>query len=167
MKWHRASPAVWMAVICLCAPLSCSQSVSSCEQWNTKEFFEKATADDLTACLADGADVSARSESGITPLHWAGIWNENPAVIEALLAAGSDPKARDEGGNTPLHLAASSSENPAVIEALLAAGSDPKARDEGGNTPLHLAASSSENPAVIEALLEQPDVRTRWRHNPE
>ena len=143
MKWHRAIPAVWMAVVCLCAPLSCSQSVSSCEQWNTKEFFEKATADDLTACLADGADVSARSESGITPLHLAASSSKNPAVIEALLAAGADAMARTKDGDTPLHLAVANT-NVAAIKVLLNVGSDAAIRNAASQTPWDLAQANEE-----------------------
>ena len=123
-----------------------------CADWNTGEFFEMATARDVTVCLTDGADVSARGESSITPLHWAAYWNENPAVIKALLAAGADPMARDEGGETPLHWAAYN-KNPAVIRALLAAGADPMARTESGVTPLHRTAGFNGNPAVTQALL--------------
>ena len=154
MKWHRASMAVWMAVICLCAPLSCSQSMSSCEQWNTKEFFETATADDLTACLADGADPIARNNGGYTPLHWAAHWNENPAVIEALLAAGADPMARTKDGDTPLHLAVAHTK-VAAIKVLLDAGSDAAIRNAAGRTPWDLAQANEK--------LKQTD--SYWRLN--
>ena len=153
MKWHRASLAVWMAVICWCAPLMGAQEALSCGQWNTEEFFETATAKDVTACLADGADVGARDESGITPLHWAAVGNQNPAVIQALLAAGADAMVRTESSITPLHRAALFNENLAVTQALLAAGADPMARTESGTTPLHLAALFNGNLAVTQALL--------------
>ena len=64
-------------------------SAPDCEEWNTPEFFETATVDDVTACLAAGADVAARNENGGTPLYIAARNNENPAVIEALLVAGA------------------------------------------------------------------------------
>ena len=174
MKWHRASLAVWMAIICWCAPLMGAQEAPSCGQWNTEEFFETATAKDVTACLADGAAVGDRGESGITPLHWAAHWNENPTVVQALLAAGADamPSAESGGtllhpmlnwnvnpfapikyGETPLHRAALFNENLAVTQALLAAGADPMARTESGVTPLHLAAGFNGNLAVTQALL--------------
>ena len=93
----------------------------SCGQWNTEEFFETATAKDVTACLTDGADVSALGEGSITPLHWA-AHSGSPAVVQALLAAGADAMMRAESDITPLHLAANWNENPAVVQALLAAG---------------------------------------------
>ena len=133
--------------------VSPAAATMGCEEWNTKEFFQTATVEQVTACLAAGADVHMRGEYGFTPLHFAAQFNENPAVIEALLAAGANLEARAEGDYTPLHFAAGFNENPAVIEALLAAGADVNMRGEDGGTPLHFAAGFNENPAVIEALL--------------
>ena len=78
----------------------------SCEDWNTQEFFEMATAEDVTGCLEAGADVAARDEDEITPLHWATYTSYDPAVVDALLAAGADLEARNGNGSTPLHNAA-------------------------------------------------------------
>ena len=136
-----------LSVAVLVTPARAAQAGLGCEQWNTQEFFEAATVEDVTACLDAGADVKARDEFGYTPLHRAARFNEKPAVIEALLAVGANVKARDKNGSTPLHWAA----NPAVIEALLAAGANIEARDEFGYTPLHQAAKSNEKPAVFEA----------------
>ena len=134
-----------VAVISLCltvvATWHCSLENSvrlaaiDCANWNSNEYFEAATAADVTDCLRSGADPKARSEGGLTPLHWAAWFNENPAVIAALLDAGADLKARDKLGLTLLHWAATSNENPAVITVLLDAGADPKARDKVGKTP--------------------------------
>ena len=80
-----------------------------------------------------------RTESSITPLHLAALFNENPAVIQALLAAGSDPMARTESGDeTPLHWAAGNG-SPAVVQALLAAGADAMMRTAMGRTPWDIA----------------------------
>ena len=72
-----------------------------CDEWNTEVFFEAATVENVTACLEAGANVAARDEDKITPLHWA----SDPAVVEALLAGGADPMAQDQDGQTPLDLA--------------------------------------------------------------
>ena len=97
----------------------------------------------LEALLAAGAELTARDESGSTPLHGAAGFNENPAVVDTLLAAGADPMARTDEGDTPLHHSATYNDNPAVLETLLAAGADLMARNEDGDTPLHRAASRS------------------------
>ena len=124
-----------------------------CSEWNTQEFFEAATASDVTACLAAGSDVAAQdNDYSATPLHWAAWLNEDRAVIEALLAAGADVEARNSTGRGPLHNAGHNG-NPEVAEALLAAGAEVGARDDTGETPLHHVAFGSANPAVVEALL--------------
>ena len=127
-----------------------AQRTPSCEEWNTKEYFQTATVENMTACLDAGADLEAREVDGVTPLHWAAMFNANPAVLKALLAAGADPMTRDEDGFTPLHLAARDNENPAVIAALVDSGADLKVRTGYGFTPLHLTTSL----AVITALLD-------------
>ena len=134
-----------------------AQRTPSCEEWNTEEYFQTATVENVTACLDAGADPKARDKYKWTPLHWAAMYNENPMVIEALLAAGADLESRENTllGGTPLHWAAAQNENPAVIKALLAAGAALESRDtKYGGTPLHWAAGNNENSAVIEALLK-------------
>ena len=127
-----------------------AQRTPSCEEWNTKEYFQTATVENVTACLDAGADPMARDKWDTTPLQNA-WYNENPAVIQALIDAGADPKVRDERGRTPLHWAAYN-KNSAVIEVLLAAGADLEAKDEDGRTPLHLAALNK-NSAMVQVLL--------------
>ena len=127
--------------------------VVDCSGWNTEEFFETATAAAVTACLTAGADVAARDDDRITPLHWAAWNNDSPAVIEALVAAGAEVVAPMGDSRTILHLAAQNNENPAVIEALLEAGADIEVQDDRGWTPMHYAARSNDSPAVVEALL--------------
>ena len=140
----------------------------SCEGWNTKSFFKRAGAGDITRCLEAGGDVNGRNEEGETPLHWAAKRNGKRDVMAALLKAGADPNARNEKGSTPLHWAADS-ESPAGLTALLKAGADPNARDVWGYTPLHRAAGFSINPALVTALIEagaDPKARNVWDSTP-
>ena len=125
-----------------------------CDEWNTEAYFEAATVEDVTACLAAGADVAALTErEEKTPLHLAAEFSMNPGVVEALVAAGADLEARKRGDHTPLHWAAAFSENPAVIEALLAAGADVNAPLYDGGTVLYMAGLWNENAAVMGTLL--------------
>ena len=47
----------------------------------------------IEALIAAGAEVNARDEGGLTPLHRAAWPNDNPAIIETLVAAGAAIKA--------------------------------------------------------------------------
>jgi len=82
------------------------------------------------------ADSEARDEDGPTPVHWAALAGDGPAVIATLLDA--DPKARDAGGGTPLHWAAFHGLGPTVVRALIARGADVEARDKDGKIPFDL-----------------------------
>ena len=131
-----------------------AQPAPSCEQWNTQEFFEAATLEQVTACLAAGTDVMATTDDGHTPLHYAAQLNADPAVVEALLAAGAELNAgATENRHAPLHEAARYNKNPAVIEVLLAAEADPVMQDGDGATPLHWAAFGNPNVTVTEIFL--------------
>ena len=92
---------------------------------------------EVQAAIEAGADVNARGEDGLTPLHVAAA-NPNSEVITALAKAGADVKARDEVGWNPLHFAAINNSNPEVITALLKAGADPKVK-ASGKLPLDYA----------------------------
>ena len=126
--------------------------VPGCAEWNTGEFLRTATLEQVTACLAAGADVNSWNHGDGTPLHLAASSNENPAVIGLLLEAGADLEALEIAGETPLHFAAGNA-NAVAVEALLAAGANLEARGEEGRTPLHSAAMSYKDPAVVIGLL--------------
>ena len=57
--------------------------------------------DALARLLRDGADPNIVDASGLTPLMWAAIC-QNEANIKALLDAGADPCAQDMEGHTAL-----------------------------------------------------------------
>ena len=156
--------------------------LTDCGWWNTPEFFAWASVTGLEACLETGAEVDARTEFGLTPLHFAASAPAEAAVIRrlieagaslnartesglaplhlaavtaipALLEAGADLNARTESGRTPLHNAAAETDGLAAITVLLGAGADVTVRDYRDRTPLHFAAANTDNPAVITALL--------------
>ncbi len=79
-------------------------AAQDCSDFNTEAFFEAATAEQVRACLAAGADVGARTELGMTPLHWA-AGSGTPEAIRALLDAGADAAAKTERGSTPFDVA--------------------------------------------------------------
>ena len=72
----------------LTPPALGAQAEPDCAAWNTSEYFETATPEDVTACLAAGANVSARGTGQRTPLHQAALYNQNPAGIVTLIVLG-------------------------------------------------------------------------------
>ncbi len=133
--------------------LSAQAFAADCAEWNTAEFFESATLEEVVGCLVAGAEVSARDESSNTLLHTAAALNENPLVVVALVASGAGVNARDKYGRTPLHDAAAFNDNHLVGGALVLHGADVNARDGSGATPLHRAAWSTTNDSFIWVLL--------------
>ena len=132
---------------------------ADCTLWrnnNSYKFFETANLEDVMACLDAGANPNARYKgTGLTPLHWAAKFSEQPEIIKVLLAAGADVGAqssKSDGRNTPLHTAARFNENAEIIRALVAAGASLEARDKWKYTPLHRASRYNGNPEVIEVL---------------
>jgi cytohesin len=61
----------------------------------------------VAACIAGGLELTARSNNGYTPLHWAvdmgcvGPRADRIAVVRALVEAGADVKAKTRSGETP------------------------------------------------------------------
>ena len=151
-----------------------TRPVVDCSIWNTKEFFQAATVEDVTTCLDDGADPNIRGKYSMRPVHWAAAYNNNPDVIKALVAAGADLSKHGKGvGNsatwwerrkssvwgwdawyrkmTPLDYAAAYNENPAVAQALIDAGDNPKKRWSKGVLGF---AALNENSAVAQVLID-------------
>eukprot|EP00730_Choanoeca_flexa_P007993 TRINITY_DN12421_c1_g10_i1.p1 TRINITY_DN12421_c1_g10~~TRINITY_DN12421_c1_g10_i1.p1 ORF type:complete len:341 (+),score=29.07 TRINITY_DN12421_c1_g10_i1:472-1494(+) len=101
--------------------------------------------------LEAGADVTARNESGGTPLHLTAHLRSHGSdlcsVASLLIAAGADPKARDESGSTPFHAYFECwhvALNKALISLLSRAGADPHCRNEAGRAPIEMFLQSRE-----------------------
>ncbi len=141
----------WMIALATLALGGCSPN------WNSEDYFETATVEDVINSLRSGADINARDQYGNTPLHKAAGYG-SPSVVTALLDSGADFNARDVYGYKPLHEAAQGNPNPAVTVALLDAGADVNAVSGDGDTPLHFANDES----VIAVLLDAgADVNAR------
>ena len=52
-----------LSLTVLATPALAAQTAPNCEEWNTREFFETATVEDVTACLDAAADPMAGSSS--------------------------------------------------------------------------------------------------------
>ena len=122
--------------------------------WGTASFFRTATPAQVTACVEAGESVIRRSpDTGETPLHLAGSYSDDPAVIRALIDAGARPDTRNNDDDTALCVAVERNENPSVIQALLDGGSQPNENCRWGFAPLHMAAQFNANADVLDALI--------------
>ena len=125
----------------------------ACTRWKTREFYERASASNVSDCLAQGSDPQFSDADGNTPLHWAASLSSDPAVVQALAHAGGHLHARNRHGLQPLHVAAAHNEIARVLTRLVKAGADPHALTDDGRSSLHLAAQYNTNPEVIDDLL--------------
>ena len=122
-------------------------SDTDCSNWNTIDFFENATRQDVEFCLNSGSTVSADNVLlGWTPLHTAaGLGNAE--AIKLLVERKADIEARNMLGQTPLHRAAIGG-NAEAIKLLVERKANIEAREIDGQTPLHLAASTGKTEAI-------------------
>ena len=68
----------------------------------------------LRVLMEAGANVNAKSDLGVTPLHYAVIHDGDPEVLRVLMEAGANVNAKDKFGNTPLYYA----DDPEVLRVL-------------------------------------------------
>jgi uncharacterized protein len=96
-------------------------------------YFEEEILDLL---LANGADINAKSDEGVTLLHII----TDPDAIASLVGKGADLEARDKRGWTPLMEQVTNQQNGSdVVAALLANGANPNAKGHNGESALSLA----------------------------
>lgn len=105
-------------------------------------LVEAGDAAAIHAAVAEGADVHARNEAGLTPLMVAVTTNVPTTVVEELLAAGAEIDQQAANGVTALMLAASQG-TPAQVVYLLNAGANPTLRDAEGRSAADHAASNT------------------------
>ncbi len=105
-------------------------------------LVEAGDLEALRAAVAEGADVHARNEAGLTPLMVAVTSNAPNAVIEELLASGAEIDQQAANGVTALMLAASQG-TPAQVVYLLNAGANPTLRDAEGRSAAEHATTNT------------------------
>lgn len=112
------------------------------------EAVVNANLEMVAALLRAGANVNAKSNSGLTALMRVSEEDEESEegtkgraakLVKALLAAGADVNLKDDEGETAL-IHAASRENANVLRLLLRAGAEVDAADEEGRTALMAAA---------------------------
>ena len=93
--------AVLLLVLGLTGRCEDARMVANCSQWNTKEFFQQASASDVRACLEAGASLEVRNFFGENRIHVAAMHSDVPSVIEVLVEAGANPNALDRKAPRP------------------------------------------------------------------
>ncbi len=88
------------------------------EEDEEEEEEGRPRIDIYKALIAKGADVNAKDEDGVTPLHAAAAAGEQEAVVY-LLAKGADPNVKDKEGKTALDWA-NEAEEPEIAKILKA-----------------------------------------------
>lgn len=123
------------------------------KNFNNKEWWAKATAQDVSTEIKKGADIyTENNEEKFSPIKMALKYSSNqPEVIKVLVKNGVDIKGLN---NTILHVAAKFSNNPEVIKTLVELGANVNARDKSNETPLHEAAKYNNNPEVIKTFVK-------------
>ena len=149
------------------APTPQTTKSNTCKLLCDWDFWESADRGRVLAELEDGgANIYAKDDRGLTPLHYAARSSRDSSVVALLLERGADVSATSSDGFTPLHTAASGNPEPSVIKLLLDHGADIQARDNNGGTPLHHAVIFlNEDPSVLKLLLDRgADVSARSNH---
>lgn len=104
----------------------------------------------LNLLLANGADINARNDKGITLLHIV----TDAHAIATLVSKGADMESRDQKGWTPLMEQTTNQQNGSdVVAALLANGADPNAKGNNGESALSLARKRSDA-ELVEMLMK-------------
>ncbi|KAF6085064.1 tankyrase [Phyllostomus discolor] len=112
--------------------------VQPCQEKEMQGFGRKDVVEHL---LQMGANVHARDDGGLIPLHNACSFG-HAEVVSLLLCQGADPNARDNWNYTPLHEAAIKGKIDVCI-VLLQHGADPNIRNTDGKSALDLADPSA------------------------
>ncbi|KAF6040293.1 TNKS2 [Bugula neritina] len=105
---------------------------------DVNRFGRKDVVDHLVEC---GADVHARDDGGLIPLHNACSFG-HAEVVHLLLSQGADANSRDNWNYTPLHEAAIKGKLDVCL-VLLQHNADPLVNNTDGKTPLDLADASA------------------------
>jgi hypothetical protein len=107
--------------------------------------------DCIRLLLQHNADAKAKTDAGMTALHYA-AFKGNLSMVRLLLEAGAPVNVADDRGLTPLMMAANSkSKNQDVVCLLLDRGADTQAKDESGRTAADWARIGG-RPEIVKML---------------
>lgn len=127
-----------------------------CQQWNTRDYFDKAIPQAVAASLEAGADPNFKSWlHQVTPLHHAAsirltLRESGRVGLRAMFEAGETLMGEPVDGRFRDFEPRSTK----IVKVLLKAGADPNAKTLEGVTPLHEAADADHSYMTVELLLK-------------
>jgi hypothetical protein len=121
---------------------------------SNKTFWRAATRRSLAPQCGPATLNNVHDELGMTPLMWASMYANEPAVIELLIERSANVRAVTKHGVTALHWAAhynKSARATEIVQALLLGGAEPTTRAKNGLTAAEFALDNG-NSAVAAVL---------------
>lgn len=119
-----------LAVALLAGAQAPSSAISSCENFNSVDFFSNADVELVQRCLNNGASLHDEDSSGLTPLFHAVKGSKDLIVIDRIFEHARDNDIIDSiqvhtwSGMSIAHYAAAEAEDPAIITRLSKNGVD-------------------------------------------
>lgn len=118
--------------------------VNAVDDFNQSTFLQDAitysATDAAVLAVEKGADLSVKTEEGLSPLHLA-IYKSNNQIAKAIILKKGNINAQDNCGWTPLHLAAYMG-NKEIVSLLLSSGAQINALNDDGRTPLDVTPTN-------------------------
>lgn len=99
--------------------------------------------------LKQGADVLAKNNNGLDPIHVA-VLGSSPRLVKLLISSGAAVNATNSAGQPPLHWC----KDGQIGGLLIAHGADPEIKDINGRTPLDQAILHRKD-EIIQILKKQ------------
>jgi uncharacterized protein len=106
--------------------------------YNLMIASSKGYINEVNRLIKIGADITAETDEGVTPLIFA-VSNNQTEVAKLLIDLGSDVNKRTMKGDYPIIIAVRN-QNEEITEALIRAGADIDITDKYNATPLHYAS---------------------------
>ena len=120
-----------------------------------KSFDKRLFSDDIKIvqeAIAEGADLNAKNEFGLTALMQASII-KNKEIAKLLINMKADLNVKNNYGNTALNVASMDNERLEITKLLIEAGADLNSINNYGNTALMESITFNNDPETTQLLI--------------